>query len=561
MDRSPHSASKTFLISIKMKHAFNFFRSHKMSLLSLLFVAIATALGADSSFAMAEVALTGDGDGFSKEYTAGAEDTKGLETQHQGEGATAGAAREAGLEVEEIDQIIAKFRPFRFPLEWFITNRMQQSKAQSYEQTHYRSGATVLEAITAEDFTSSGTFAKKNVAFSVSVDKFVSGVESIHEYDTIYVQNVTGYADDGTTEDGGLFLFVTKKDEDSCRFAVINPPAAGNVTIPAGSKFVICGNACSESQMVVDPETYLPSSDTLFLQKKISNIVMTDEWLEQARKVKFVKKDVVDNGLYNHKRKCARSHWLGRQFMTTINVKDAKIGAEPVYFERGILRQVNMSYMHSGDDYNWNDLIAISKMMFTENAANTTAVGLCGKNAMQRLLRLAANVDVQRSLKYERNEEMGVSIHKWHDGFGTIEFMLDPTLDDIGYQDFIVILDLDNAVHYVKKIEAETEQDLKKTGEAREAQRRIIQTIDCVGLKGYNSMIVGPADAQARVRELGGVNIDIMSSETLSGLSGLKDKMVVYLTADDGEYKAGESYQYDASSRTWSIYDGTLEEA
>lgn len=550
-----------------MKHAFNFFTSHKMGFLSLLLVAFATVLGADSSFAMAEVALAGEGDGngagFSQEYTPGAEDTKGLETQHQGEGATAGAARAAGLEVEEIDQIIAKFRPFRFPLEWFITNRMTQQKATSYEQTHYRSGATVLEAVTGEEFSSTGTFAKKNVAFSVNVDAFVSGVESIHEYDTIYVKDVMGYADDGETEDGGLFLFVTKKDEDSVRFAVINPPAtvaaAGGLKIPSGTKLVICGNACSESQMIVDPETYLPSSDTLFLQKKISNIVMTDEWLEQARKVKFVQKDVVDNGLYNHKRKCARSHWLGRQFMTTINVKDAKIGAEPVYFERGILRQVNMSYMHDGEDYNWNDLIAISKMMFTENAANTTAVGLCGKNAMQRLLRLAANVDVQRSLKYERNDEMGVSIHKWHDGFGTIEFMLDPTLDDIGYQDFIVILDLENAVHYVKKIEAETSQDLKKTGEAREAQRRIIQTIDCVGLKGYNSMIVGPASAAARVRALGGVSLNIITSETLTGIANPTEGMVVYLTEVDGEYMAEEAYQYKGGS--WVIYEGTVEES
>lgn len=550
-----------------MKHAFNFFRSHKMGFLSLLLVAFAAVLGADSSFAMAEVALTGKGDntgdGFSQEYTKAAEDTKGLETQHQGEGATAGAARAAGLEVEEIDQIIAKFRPFRFPLEWFITNRMTQQKATSYEQTHYRSGATVLEAVTGEKFTSKGTFAKKNVAFSVSTGAFVSGVESIHEYDTIYVKDVMGYADDGETEDGGLFLFVTKKDEDSVRLVVINPPktvtADGGLEIPSGTKLVICGNACSESQMIVDPETYLPSSDTLFLQKKISNIVMTDEWLEQARKVKFVQKDVVDNGLYNHKRKCARSHWLGRQFMTTINVKDAKIGAEPVYFERGILRQVNMSYMHDGEDYNWNDLIAISKMMFTENAANTTAVGLCGKNAMQRLLRLAANVDVQRSLKYERNDEMGVSIHKWHDGFGTIEFMLDPTLDDIGYQDFIVILDLENAVHYVKKIEAETSQDLKKTGEAREAQRRIIQTIDCVGLKGYNSMIVGPASAAARVRALGGVSLNIITSETLTGIANPTEGMVVYLTEVDGEYMAEEAYQYKGGS--WVIYEGTVEES
>ena len=52
---------------------------------------------------------------------------------------------------------------------------------------------------------------------------------------------------------------------------------------------------------------------------------------------------------------------------------------------------------------------------------------------------------------------------------------------------------MDNAVHYVKKMEKETKQDLKTNGENREAERRIIQTIDCVGLKGYNSILFGPA--------------------------------------------------------------------
>ena len=38
---------------------FDFLRTHKMGLVSLALVALATALGADSSFAMAEVTPTG----------------------------------------------------------------------------------------------------------------------------------------------------------------------------------------------------------------------------------------------------------------------------------------------------------------------------------------------------------------------------------------------------------------------------------------------------------------------------------------------------------------------
>lgn len=532
----------------------NFFRTHKMGLLSLLLVAFATALGADSSFAMAEVTPTGADAGFSQEPVGGTEDTKGLETQYQGQGATAGEARQQGLEVEEIDQLVANFRPFRFPLEWFITNRMQQQTAKSYEQSHYRSGATPLEATVNAGGTVSGSFAKKNVAVTFNYDD-LSGAECIHEFDTIYVRDVVGYEDDGTTEEGGLLLFVVKADEASIKCQVINPPASGAVTIPVGTELTICGNACSESQMIVDPETYLPVKDTLFLQKKISNIVMTDEWIEQARKVKFITKDVVGNGIYNHKRKCARSHWLGRKFMTNIKVTDAKIGQEPVYFEKGILRQLNMSYAHEGDAIQWNDLIALSQMQHTDNAANTHSVGLCGKNAVRRLQELFLNnVDMQKAVTYEKIDEIGVDLYKWHDAFGTIDFIHDPTLNDIGYEDFIVILDMDNAVHYVKKMEKETKQDLKKNGENREAERRIIQTIDCVGLKGYNSVLFGPANKADLIAALG-VNINATSAATLEATGTVGQ--VIYLTADYGGFTKGTLVTWNGTA--WVEYEGVIE--
>jgi len=533
---------------------FNFLRTHKMGLLSLLLVAFATALGADSSFAMAEVTPTGADGGFSQEPVGGTPDTKGLETQYQGQGATAGEARAQGLEVEEIDQIVANFRPFRFPLEWFITNRMQQSSATSYEQSHFRSGATPLEATVDAEVTSAGTFAKKNVTITFNYND-LTGAEYIHEFDTIYVRDVVGYEDDGATEEGGLLLFVVKADETNIKCQVINPPASGAITIPDGTELTICGNACSESQMLVDPETYLPVKDTLYLQKKISNIVMTDEWLEQARKVKFITKDVVGNGIYNHKRKCARSHWLGRKFMTNVKVTDAKIGQEPVYFEKGILRQINMSYVHEGDAIQWNDLIALSQMQHTDNAANTNSVALCGKNAVKRLQMLFLNnVDMQKAVSYERIDEIGVDLYKWHDAFGTIDFIHDPTLNDIGYEDFIVVLDMDNAVHYVKRMEKETKQDLKTNGENREAERRIITTIDCVGLKGYNSVLFGPASKANLITKLG-IDVNATSAATLAETGTVGQ--VVYLTEDFAGFPKGTLVKWNGTA--WEEYEGVIE--
>ena len=541
---------------------FNFLRTHKMGLLSLLLVAFATALGADSSFAMAEVTPTGTAPttdtagGVNTNPVGGTADTKGLETQYQGQGATAGEARQQGLEVDEIDEIVAKFRPFKFPLEWFITNRMQQQTVKSYKQTHYRSGATPLEATTQAEVISKGSFANKNVTLTFDYDAFEKGIEYIHEYDVLYVASVAGYNEDGTAEEGGLRLYVTKADEQGVRCLVMNPPATGNVTIPEDTKLIVIGNACSESQMIVDPETYLPVPFELYLQKKISNVVLTKEWIEQARKVKFITADVVDNALYNHKRKCARAHWLGGKFMTNIKVTDAKIGQEAVYFEKGILPQVNMSYAHSGDEYQYEDFIALSQMMHTDNAANTNTVGLCGKNAVRRLqMFFLKNVEFQKAVTFEHIDEIGVDLYKWHDAFGTIEFIHDPTLNDIEMEDFIVVLDMENAVHYVKKMEQEKKQDLEKNGENREAERRIITTIDCVGLKGYNSVIFGPANLAGRMRGLGGVSVFAEKADALPA-SPAKGTVIYLSKAADG-FEAGTLVKWDGTA--WVEYEGVIE--
>lgn len=541
---------------------FDFLRTHKMGLVSLALVALATALGADSSFAMAEVTPTGTAPtadtagGVNTNPVGGTADTKGLETQYQGQGATAGEARQQGLEVDEIDEIVAKFRPFKFPLEWFITNRMQQQTVKSYKQTHYRSGATPLEATTQAEVVSKGTFANKNVTLTFDYDAFEKGIEYIHEYDVLYVASVAGYNEDGTAEEGGLRLYVTKADEQGVRCLVMNPPATGNVTIPEDTKLIVIGNACSESQMIVDPETYLPVPFELYLQKKISNVVLTKEWIEQARKVKFITADVVDNALYNHKRKCARAHWLGGKFMTNIKVTDAKIGQEAVYFEKGILPQVNMSYAHSGDEYQYEDFIALSQMMHTDNAANTNTVGLCGKNAVRRLqMFFLKNVEFQKAVTFEHIDEIGVDLYKWHDAFGTIEFIHDPTLNDIEMEDFIVVLDMENAVHYVKKMEQEKKQDLEKNGENREAERRIITTIDCVGLKGYNSVIFGPANLAGRMRGLGGVSVFAEKADALpeSPAKGT----VIYLSKAANGFEAGTLVKWDGTA--WVEYEGVIE--
>jgi hypothetical protein len=114
---------------------------------------------------------------------------------------------------------------------------------------------------------------------------------------------------------------------------------------------------------------------------------------------------------------------------------------------------------------------------------------------------------------------------------------------------------MENAVHYVKKMEQEKKQDLEKNGENREAERRIITTIDCVGLKGYNSVIFGPANLAGRMRGLGGVSVFAEKAETLP--ASPTNGTVIYLTKAANGFEAGTLVKWDGTA--WVEYEGVIE--
>ncbi len=533
----------------------NFIKTHKLSILSLLLVAAAAALGADCSYAMAVDVVTGSGDEPDVQTKDSLDasllpDSTGLNTQQQGSATTATDTRDKGLEAEDIDPEVAKFRPFRFPIEWYVANKCKQVKSSSYEHSHYRSGATVLED------TYNKALTVKKAVVSVSCADFTNSGESLAECSEVFIPGVKGYAEDGTTVDGDLALYVSQNDGDTIKLVPLNGNAAG-VSVPSGSTFIVAATACSESQMNVAPESYLPEKDTVYLQKKIANVIITDEWKEQAKKVPFITQDVLHNGLYNFKRKCARTHWLGRMKRIDVKVKELNGSVEAVYFEKGILRQIPMLYTFNGDDMQFEDFMGMTKLQFTENAANNYAVAFCGKNAITRIMKLANSVTTNKNIEFTDVKEMGIKIRKWTDNFGTLDFVHDPTLDDIGYEDFIAILDIENAVRYYKRNEKQNTQDMKKTGEAREAERTSISMIDCIALKGYNAVLVCPASKLDKAQALGGVSAYVTTA-TADSPATLDTTKKYYLSASRDGFNAGTIIEYDKDLKVWKEFEGNI---
>lgn len=581
--------------------SFNYISAHKLSILSFLLVVAAAALGADSSFAMAVdgpvLADPANPSSNMAEYDASTNaggrpadealksDEQGGSTQLPNHPATATDVRDAGLEAEDFDQDIVNFRKFRFPVETYIAMQCKPVKADSYIKKHFRIGTTNLDAVyNGADITITGgsdasitisgvstkvyDHAKRELSLPTSL---FENPECLTPYSTVYVSGVEGYATIGGSEveDGELALFVldNKGEDGNVKFRMDNEPLtnSNSIEIAGDTVFLVGATACSESQIRVAPETILPEQYEVTLQKKNMTVVVTDEFESQDKKTGFGKNDVLANAMYNFRRKCARTHWLGKSGRIDVKVAELNNAREADYKEQGILRQIPMLYTH-GNDLSDDDMMAITSLMFTDNSASDSATVFCAKKEMKRIMKLVNSATHFKDVSKVEVNKYGIKVRNWTDNFGSLEFIYDPTLDDIRYQDFMVVCDLRNAVRYYKRNEKTITQDMSQTGESREATAYNKSIIDCVCLKGYNAVLVTTNANAQKASKLGGIIANFTSVSALpSGddLTSAAKALKYYLTADDSAagYLKGTIVEWDEEIEDWKEFEGLVRNA
>ena len=571
---------------------FNYLKTHSMSIFAMFLVVAAALLGADPGFAMAIEGpdLAGDANpsdnlnAYDASTNPGGrpadetiqQDEQGGKTQLQGKAATGTDVTDAGLEAEDYDERVDNFKKFAFPIETYVARRCRAVKAKSYIHKHYRAGSTDLVATyTGDSFditagqNTSGIYAYQTQILTIPVAN-IDNPEALMEYSTVAVRGVEGFKKDeagNEVSDGEMILYVLdhKDTNDKVKFYVMNAPfnttgTATSVTFAANTEMYVMATACAESQMHVAPETYLPEGFDQYLQKKIETVVITDYFDEQTKKVSHKTQQVLDAAAYNFKRKCARSHWNG-----TMGAKDVIVpetGRERVYMENGLLRQVNMLYTH-GSELTDADLLAITTLMFTDNAMSEDATVFCGKKAMKRFITLVNSADKYKDVGKVEVNNYGIRVRNYSDNFGSLEFVWDRTLDDLGYEEYMVVLDLKNATRYYMKNEYKTTRDMSKTGEAREAKEHNLCRIDCVALNGFNSILVCPSAVAQDAANTGGIQAEFHSVSALptgSALTPTAKTYRYYLTADDSTagFSKGDVVEWSTDFDGWVPFEGLI---
>lgn len=464
--------------------------------------------------------------------------------------------REGGLLEKEWDSEIVKFYPFKTPILSIVRQMAKTVNIKNWSVSHQRVGGETLDGQVTQKIVAGDTVEINSTNFSGSIRPFYKGT-------TVIVSGVPGYKEGSKTKtEGTLMLYVIEANGKKAVMQAVNgiPKNEGdtrenldNMTcpeIPVGTTLLAASSAASESQLTITPENFQPREKSVYVQKKLLNIVFTDDYEKVKKEQPITVADLKTDAIIKYNLRAERTYLMGIKSRFKAETGDGQI--EDVYTSEGIINQLTNTYA-IGDEYTLSDLIAISKLQFTEFSENDRCFAFCGKNAIERL----ENIKLEGSHQNDfiNHNEFDLSFKRFKDTFGALDFIWAQTLDLMGMSDFMVIFDPKASRRYVKIGKREQTNDMSKGGgEVRDAKRWIHQEADSVALRGYNSILVGPA---SKINKIATESLGAIISAAKLPATPAKG-MKVALTKDyvNGEttYEAGTVYYYDGSA--WSVYAG-----
>lgn len=464
--------------------------------------------------------------------------------------------REGGLLDKEWDSEIVKFYPFKTPILSIVRRMAKTVNIKNWSVSHQRVGGETLDGQITQKIVAGDTVEINSTNFSGSIRPFYKGT-------TVIVSGVPGYKEGSKTKtEGTLMLYVIEANGKKAVMQAVNgiPKNEGdtrenldNMTcpeIPVGTTLLAASSAASESQLTITPENFQPREKSVYVQKKLLNIVFTDDYEKVKKEQPITVADLKTDAIIKYNLRAERTYLMGIKSRFKAETGDGQI--EDVYTSEGIINQLTNTYA-IGDEYTLSDLIAISKLQFTEFSENDRCFAFCGKNAIERL----ENIKLEGSHQNDfiNHNEFDLSFKRFKDTFGSLDFIWAQTLDLMGMSDFMVIFDPKASRRYVKIGKREQTNDMSKGGgEVRDAKRWIHQEADSVALRGYNSILVGPA---SKINKIATESLGAIISAAKLPATPAKG-MKVALTKDyvNGEttYEAGTVYYYDGSA--WSVYAG-----
>lgn len=468
---------------------------------------------------------------------------KGID--HQGHASTGSAITQAGLEENQIEDYVTRFRAFRYPMHTDFLTSARQVQVNTKEPLHYNMGEGIMECNTKSALTNSGK------DHEVKLPLYANDQKLFPECATVMVEGVKG------TDNGPLILYVTANEKASgVMVSALNGPEGDDSEtyvpdIAAGSKLYILAPAMSESEVEITPDNALPDKEVAFLQKKVCPITWTDFFERINKKAKWSVQDLKDYILDMFRKKCTRSMLIS--FPKKFTKANKRTGVEYVYTQKGVLRQLRLGYQ-IGSVLTYADLIGMTRMLFFKYAQTNTMDVYCGSKFIEKLL----NIDFtkHKDVQFTKSTVLGIDISAFETTFGRLNFKVEPALDDLGYEECAVAFPMSeaNRYYYEKGKTVTVDHEKGEGGEVREAKSQYYIQDDCLMLTGYSSMFIGPEDVVKNYKMTTLEKI-VKSVSSLASVTSPAKGDVVYLTVADETNSVG-LYTYDGTA--WKPFDGEI---
>lgn len=489
-------------------------------------------------------------------------DGNGAGQDLSGTQASATQLKEGDLAQPDYDEDVIHFRCHKFVLLNRARTVAQQRTCRDYETIHFRIGEEDLSGVTKAAIAAGDSIKLNASNFDGDLKLLIPG-------STIYVQGVDGYADGSKTKkEGDLMLFVVANPtlkEATCQ--AINGPAKiqgeyndslDDMTcpaIPANTPLVVCAIAGAESQQEVTPDNFQPRPKTVYLQKQIFNVVFTDYQKRIITKARWAIKDIKAEALRKFSAKAEYTLWLGKQKRFKMLV-DPTMGEEYVYTSEGVLRQLSNTLGISDDGIEFRDVTAITKIQFTEFSEHDEADMYCGKDMLEDIINMK---DINDRIRLtQETTDFGVKILAFHNNFGKLNIIYAPALNKIGYSKFAVIIDMKGARYYTNISKTERTVDMKKGAkDTREATRYIYIEGGALALRGFNSILVGPASLIAKRNVSKSARpVNMVNTLPATPYEGMLILLNEDIEVNGVKYSSDLVYEYKEGS--WNQYVGTV---
>lgn len=486
------------------------------------------------------------------------EGSAGVKSQIQGQAVTVSAGAEAtgginagNLFDSALDKDLFMFKSDDTPLmQLMLTAKAVQVDSpvvQHYmidEPKHTITQLTEIEANTGAD-----TF-ELNLS---AADKRIPAA-----YGTILVKGVDGYAADGKTKMPGqaLMLFVVSNNDNKPTVMAVNGPKTDASDefctvpqIPAGTEMVVLSNACYETQKHVDPDMVVPQPQTLYLQKRVMNQIISDYFDHQKKRIPFNNAIIAEQMLTNFKTRNNRTLWAGQQGKFTVMGKNGT-GQQTVYCTKGVRWQFKRELQHEGK-WTVEKLIALAKMFYTGEDVPATGIILAGKNFLENIqcIDYSKHPEIQITTKVN---PVGWEVTNFHTVFGDLQIKREPTLDRLGWSNSAAVLGMGRLVHY----KYTNEHEFNENVEGEEAKRKGLILWDGLALKGACHIWIDGEGDSTTGDGVSAMTMKMWDSEEAPA----KDKMVYYLMKDcpgiGANAKSGTMWQWNGTS--WAPYNGEV---